>query len=224
MRRLPAFLLVLLVCCTTLGPSDRGLHEAESQASKTVMVAQKDEAEGDGHYFGSAFLIYATKNDRGTYTGWFLTAGHVVNLKTETTALFRRRGDSKKYYARITLDTIKTHPKWDAAVFQVTGLPSFFAQPLPIAKNVPMPNQWVLSAGYGGPDLAMYLGQVRSMHTLPLFGPCFMSDARVLAGMSGGPVLNIDGEVLGHTVAKGSDNEHFFIPVQLLRVWLATIR
>ena len=224
-RALGAVLLAVAACCTTLGPADRGYSRpAEYQASKTVKIAQ--EAGGGNYYCGSAFLIHVTKDSRGTYTGLFLTAGHVVNLKSQTTVLFQQRGDpKKKYYARVDLKTVITHPRWDAAVFQVPGLPAFLALPLPLAKNLPTMGQWVLSAGYAncGP-LAWYPGAIQGSGVLPVFGPCFASNARIIGGMSGGPVLNTAGEVLGHTVARGGKREHFFVPVHVLKAWLKTVR
>lgn len=226
LRVLGAVLLSVTACCTTLGspsrPSRSLTEPAYREASKTVKVAQRAPS-GEGYYCGSAFLIFVTKDSKGKTVGHFLTAKHVVDLKTQTTVLFKRPGDSRKYYARVRLETIKPHPLWDAAVFQVTGLPEFFANPLPLAAKV-VPGEWLLSAGYAdcGP-LAAYKGHAKTVYFLNGFGPCYMSDAKVVGGMSGGPVLNKKGEVLGHTVAKGYKNEHFFIPVQLLSVWLATL-
>lgn len=222
-RALGAVLLVVTACCTTFGATDQRVSQpAYREALKTVKVAQQSPT-GPGYWCGSAFLIYVTEDSKGRTVGHFLTAKHVVDLKTETTVLFRRPGDPKKYYARVRLDTIKMHPVWDAAVFEVTGLPPFFAKPLPLASGV-VPDEWVLSAGFANcGNLSMFYGHARGLHMLDGFGPCIMSDAKILVGMSGGPVLNKKGEVLGHTVAKGNDNEHFFIPVSLLRVWLATL-
>lgn len=222
-RALGAVLLAVVACCTTFGSQTPHTSQpAYREALKTVKVAQQSPT-GKGYWCGSAFLIYVTEDTKGRTVGHFLTANHVVDLKTETTVLFRRPGDPKKYYARIRLDTIKRHPVWDAAVIQVVGLPPFFAKPLPLASRV-VPDEWVLSAGYANCDkLSLFYGHARGLHMLDGFGPCIMSDAKIIVGMSGGPVLNKKGEVLGHTVAKGGDNEHFFIPVHVLRVWLATL-
>ena len=224
LRTLGAVLLSLAVCCTTLGPSHRGttssVLSAKAQARKTVKVAQKV-PNGIGYYCGSAFLIRVTSTKDGKFTGLYLTAKHVVDEKTETTVLFYRPNDPKNYYARVRQETIRKHPLFDAATFQVTGLPAFLAKPVPIAPTMPARGEWILSAGYAGCDkLVTHPGIVVGLDLQPRLGPCLVSNAKTAKGMSGGPVLNKKGEVVGITVARDGPRKHFAVSVHVLKSWL----
>ena len=221
LRVLGAVLLSLAVSCTTLGPSHRGPASlsAAAQALKTVKVAQED-PNSTGYFCGSAFLIQVTPTADGKYTGLYLTAKHVVDEKTATTVLYYRPNDTKRYYARVRQETIKLHPFFDAATFKVTGLPKFLAKPVPVASEMPDRGDWVLSAGYAKCDtLAIHSGFIIDMVLLKRLGPCLVSNAKTIVGMSGGPVLNVKGEVVGITVAKYL-HEHFSVSVHALAAWL----
>jgi S1-C subfamily serine protease len=222
LRVLGAVLLSLAVSCTTLGPSHRGAAQsATAQAYKTVKVAQEI-PDASSHSCGSAVLIRATPTDDGKFTGLYLTAKHVVDLTTKTTVLYYYRPNaSKKYYAKVRQENIKHHPFFDAATFKVTGLPGFLAKPVPIASEAPNRGDWILSAGYANCDrLAIHSGFIIDLVLLKRFGPCLLSNAKTVGGMSGGPVLNIKGEVVGITVAKGKPNQHFSVSVHALADWL----
>jgi S1-C subfamily serine protease len=221
-RALGAVLLSLAVCCSTLGPSARiDPAVAGEQARKVVLVAQAV-PDGPGHYIGSAFLIRVTKGDGDKYTGLFLTAKHVVDQSTKTTVVFRRAGDPKRYYATVRLETIKRHAAYDAAVFTITGLPSFFAKPIPLASGAPSVGDWVLSSGYSDPEKReVHAGYVMGAVTLQGFGPLFTSNGRIVHGMSGGPVLNQKGEAVGIVVARSSERHQYSVIVHELKSWLA---
>jgi S1-C subfamily serine protease len=220
-RAIAAVLIAFAVSCSTLGPSHRESSQpAYSQAIKAVLVAQETPS-GEGHYIGSAFLIRVTPTDDGKYTGLFLTAKHVVDESTKTSVIFYKPEDTKQYYARVRLETIKQHPIFDAAVFEITGLPECFASPLPLTQEEPAVGDWVLSFGYSGPQKPeAHTGYLTGSAWLTRLGPCLISSAKVINGMSGGPVLNRKGEVVGITVAKGYQGEHFSISVHLLSFWL----
>jgi S1-C subfamily serine protease len=220
LRVLGAVLLSLAVSCTTLGPSHRGAQSATAQAYKTVKVAQEI-PNAVGYSCGSAILIRATPTKDGKFTGLYLTAKHVVDEKTKTTVLYYRPNDLKRYYAKVRLETIKPHPYFDAATFEVTGLPEFLAEPVPIASEAPDRGDWILSAGYANCEqLAIHSGFIIDMVLLKRFGPCLLSNAKITKGMSGGPVFNKKGEVVGITVAQGKPNEHFSVSVHALSSWL----
>jgi len=45
-----------------------------------------------------------------------------------------------------------------------------------------------------------------------------------IGGMSGGPVVDASGRLVGMTVARGSDGtEHFFLRIEALREWLQSV-
>lgn len=220
-RALGAVLLAFAVSCSTLGPSHRDtIQVAYNQAVKTVLVAQET-VDGSGHYIGSAFLIRVTPMENGKFVGLFMTAKHVVDLSTKTTVVFFRPKDPNRYYARVQPETIKRHPLWDAAVFKVSGLPAFFAKPLPLTKKAPSIGDWVLSYGYTSPDSPeCHTGNLTGSAWIESFGPCLVSNAKTLHGMSGGPVLNKAGKVIGITVAKNDRGDHFAVSVHALDFWL----
>ena len=224
LRVLGAVLLSLAVSCTTLGPSHRGTTSAAlsavAQARKTIKVAQKN-PDGPGYYCGSAFLIRVTPTKDGKFIGLYMTAKHVVDESTKTTVLYYLPGDSRRYYARVRHETIRRHPSFDVATFEITGLPAFLAKPVPIAPKMPARGEWVLSAGYAKCEtLAMHSGFIIDLVLVKRAGPCLMSNARTFKGMSGGPVLNKKGEVVGITSMRGGPNEHFSVSVHVLKSWL----
>jgi hypothetical protein len=167
-------------------------------------------------------LVHVTKRPDGKYIGTFLTAKHVVDLNTPTTIVLRRPNDPRRYYARVKLETIKRHKTFDAAMFVVSGLPEIFAKPVPIASAAPTVGDWVLSSGYSTPtQREIHAGHVIVEGIkLPRFGQCFMSNGRIIRGMSGGPVLNRKGEAVGIVVAKDGDNEQYSVSLHALKAWL----
>ena len=224
LRVLGAVLLSLAVSCTTLGPSHRGTTSAAlsavAQARKTIKVAQKN-PDGPGYYCGSAFLIRVTPTKDGKFIGLYMTAKHVVDESTKTTALFQRQNDPTKYYARVRQETIRRHPHFDVATFEITGLPAFLAKPVPLASKMPERGDWILSAGYAKCELlAMNSGNIIDLVLLKRFGPCLVSNAKTTKGMSGGPVLNAKGEVVGITSAKDGPRRHFSVSVHAVMAWL----
>jgi S1-C subfamily serine protease len=227
-RALGAVLLSIAVGCSALGPSSgrSTLNSPRAQALKTVLVAQEVPNGVPGHFIGSGFLVHVTKRPDGKYIGTFLTAKHVVDLNTPTTIVLRRPNDPRRYYARVKLETIKRHKTFDAAMFVVSGLPEIFAKPVPIASAAPTVGDWVLSSGYSTPtQREIHAGHVIVEGIkLPRFGQCFMSNGRIIRGMSGGPVLNRKGEAVGIVVAKDGDNEQYSVSLHALKAWLKTVR
>ena len=214
--------LILPSCVTPLGQaSNLAVARVQEEALKTVQVFQQDPTSSSHHFCGSAFPIGAIRKPDGKYSLLFLTAKHVVDLSTETIVVWRFPKDAKKYYARVNVLLINQHPQWDAATFIVHGLPVKFAKTVVLAGYLPKLNSWVISAGHAEcKTLVMHTGTVTGATHLPSFGPCIVSNALVITGMSGGPVFNRLGSVLGFTVAKGGDHEHYFLSVAALKPWL----
>lgn len=221
-----AVALLLPSCVTPIGnASETAQRLARSEGSKAVKILQASETDPTRHYCASAFPIDRIKTKDGRYSVLFLTCKHAIDKSTKTIIVWRFDGDPQNYFATVDLTLVTKHPKWDSAWFVVRGLPAKFAKTCSLSKTLPHKGQWVLSAGYAlCRNLQMYTGTIDSAGYLPKFGPCMRSNAEVFGGMSGGPVIDRRGKVVGYTVAKGGPHQHYFIPVAVLASWLPSAR
>jgi S1-C subfamily serine protease len=110
----------------------------------------------------------------------------------------------------------------DLAIIHISDLPAD-ATPLPVAETNPDPGQRVAAIGNPmGLDGSITVGYVsatnRSMSTGSGFTipETIQTDAAVNPGNSGGPLLTLDGTVVGVNRAKGGDNIGFAISPMLL--------
>jgi S1-C subfamily serine protease len=120
---------------------------------------------------------------------------------------------------------VGTDPYTDLAVVHVSDLPET-ATPLPVADSNPDPGERVAAIGNPmGLDGTITVGYVSGTNRSNPTGTGFripetiQTDAAVNPGNSGGPLLTLDGTVVGVNRAKGGDNIGFAIaPVIVNRV------
>ncbi len=159
---------------------------------------------------GSGFLISAD--------GYVLTNNHVVEGADEITVRLRDRRDLK---ARI----VGRDPQTDVALLKIEG--SGFPT-LPLGdSNALKPGQWVVAIGSPfGLDYTVTAGIVsavgRSADARQRYVPFIQTDVAVNQGNSGGPLLNIRGEVIGinsqiFSNTGGYMGVSFAIPIETAR-------
>lgn len=217
--------LVLFGCAS--GPERRPLPDsgqpfagAVEHALSAVRVSIRYPDGGESS--GSATLIDVIRKGPDNYTGLFLTAKHVISSNRPFSAQFYLPGETAPY-AVLAGENKTLHPMIDAATFEVPHMRKMFADPVPLAASDTVPGESILSAGYAyGGRLVMHSGIVSGPIFMGYFGRVVQSSAWTIGGMSGGPVLNLDGELVGLTVAYGrSPKVHYFVPLTELRDWLA---
>lgn len=164
--------------------------------------------------------------DRNPFTqdllGVFLTARHAVDHRGSVIEVgFYLPGAKVAKYIRQASSAIK-HPIMDAALFLVPDLPEEFAVAVKFAASDPVLGARILSAGYADCGvLSLALGYVIGQSTWRN-QQALLSTARTIPGMSGGAVLNEQGELVGITVAHGNGNRslHYFLPIAAVRNWV----
>lgn len=169
-----------------------------------------DLASGDKSSIGSGFAIRQGK--------FIATNFHVVSLMVHAPETYRLEivgSDGQKTAASIAaIDVVH-----DLALLE-TGqtLPSNFA----LRRSTPQQGERIFSLG-NPQDLGMtiiegnYNGLVqKSRYQKILFSGSLNS------GMSGGPAIDANGQVLGVNVAKGSEQISFLVPVQHLQALLSS--
>jgi S1-C subfamily serine protease len=147
--------------------------------------------------------------------GYLITNEHVVG-DTEYVELRFADGEWR------TGEVVGTDPYTDLAVVHVEDLPEG-ATPLPIARENPEPGERVAAIGNPmGLDGTITVGYVSGTNRSSPTGSGFaipetiQTDAAVNPGNSGGPLLTLDGTVVGVNRAKGGDNIGFAIGPTIL--------
>ena len=172
---------------------------------------------------------------QGEGTGWvyddqghIVTNNHVVENAIEITVNF-----SDGSWA--TGEVVATDPQADLAVLQVTAPEGVTLQPLPVADAASLTaGAWVLAFGTPfGLEGTMTLGIVSALgrgfpvsaqsggatYTLP---DVVQTDAAINPGHSGGPLLNLNGEVVGvnfaiNTTSGTNSGVGFAIPTSVVQ-------
>lgn len=157
---------------------------------------------------GSGFIIDPS--------GLILTNYHVVEKADEVTV---RMSDEKEFKAKI----IGRDPKSDLALIQITGNISNLAS-LKLGNSDAMRvGDWVLAIGNPfGLSQTVTHGIISATHRVIGLGPYdnfLQSDAPVNPGNSGGPLVNLRGEVVGVTTAIVAQGQSlgFAIPSNMAR-------
>jgi S1-C subfamily serine protease len=159
---------------------------------------------GAGRSSGSAFVI--------SPDGLLVTALHVVEEATHISVTFVGRSS---LYAEV----VAADPESDLAILRVpqTGLTA-----LPLRRELPRLGEEVLVVGYplaallGQTDVTVTRGIVSALR--PELG-AIQVDAAMNPGVSGGPVITLQGEVVGVAVAalRGTQQVNFAVPSTLAR-------
>ena len=172
----------------------------------------------------SVVSVYLTEGRAGAGSGFVYDDEHVVtneHVVGDTDYVELRFHDG----AWSTGAVVGTDPYTDLAVVHVSDLPEGVT-PLPVADSNPDPGERVAAIGNPmGLDGTITVGYVSGTNRSNPTGTGFripetiQTDAAVNPGNSGGPLLTLDGTVVGVNRAKGGDNIGFAIaPVIVNRV------
>ena len=210
--RLVAFLFLAGVCCAPLAASKRYSSRASLEPSAEVLARVK-----------RAVVLITTYDQRGTPekrgSGFFLTADRVVtNLHVVNTAsqIHISTFTGKTFTAAVILAADKNS---DLALLQLNA-PCIDATALALAEVEPLEGQPVMLVSNPlGAHWRVTVGEVGAPWSFFEIGERLQITADVLPGSSGGPVLNLEGHVIGIAVmhVESNDNLNFAVPVARLR-------
>jgi len=165
---------------------------------------------------GSGFFV----NDEG----YVVTCNHVVEDETENCNLTR-----KFAYAKVTTSDSKQYaalpiiydPEGDLVICKLvdTDISDSPMQALPISTSYPKVGEDIFVIG--APEnnrFSVTKGIIssisRKLSELPHLKTAFQIDASVLPGSSGGPVFNMDGEIVGIVRSTEGPGVNFVIPAE----------
>ncbi len=198
---------------------DKKFREVAARATPATVLVKC--TLGDGRTgFGSGATISAD--------GYILTCSHVVDTAADVEVAF---ASGETFGARL----LGKNPKQDYALLKVDleGLPHFkIGDSTKVALG-----QWVVALGHPGgpyPDMrpAFSIGRVTGLHRrLPVqmmdryYDDAIRTDAPIFAGNSGGPLLNLEGELIGLNGAILLINENSYaVPMQEIAPNLARLK
>lgn len=196
-RVLGALLLLLLVIAPVSARDDLTSLRVIEQKVQAIVETRLEScvAITDGIGFGSGVVV--------SPEGLVLTAGHVIQSPARRFEIIFPSGK------RAIAERLGMNLNIDAGMLQIVGgedLPS-----VPIAKQMPQIGDWVVSLGHSG---GFELGReppVRTGRILEKRGYQWVTDAVLIGGDSGGPLFNLDGELVGIHSSIGShvaENRH----------------
>lgn len=188
-------------------PSVRELLEIQRKIEATISKAMPAVvAISDGEGFGSGVVI--------SPQGLILTAGHVVNASHGELEIFFPSGVTTT--ARIVGFNLDV----DAAMLQITEAGNWPHVGL-AAEGTSKIGDWVVCLGHSGGYEVGRKPPVRTGRILEYRQHLLVTDAALIGGDSGGPLLNLNGEVIGIHSSIGdliSENRHVQIG-QFRRDW-----
>jgi S1-C subfamily serine protease len=210
--RLVAFLFLAGLCCAPLAAAKPNSSRASLEPSAEMLARVK-----------RAVVLITTYDQRGTPekqgSGFFLTADRVVtNLHVVNTASQIRISTftGKTFTADLILAADKNSdlallqlsaPCSDATALTLAEVEPLQGAPVMLVSN-PLGAHWRVTAGEVGPPWSFFE-----------IGERLQITADVLPGSSGGPVLNLEGRVIGIAVmhVESNDNLNFAVPVARLK-------
>lgn len=139
--------------------------------------------------------------------GLIMTASHVLDALSDPFIV--TTSDGRELNAR----KLGAHKTYDAALAQITDKGTY--QFVPLAKSVDIGDWCVAMGHHGGPEAdrtpPVRLGKVWAKGRSSGF---LTSDCLLSGGDSGGPLLNLDGEVVGiHSSISPNSNENRHAPI-----------
>lgn len=180
----------------------------ESAVSKSIPAVV---AISDGEGFGSGVVVNAD--------GLILTAGHVVNASRSDLEIFFPSGVTTA--ARLVGYNLDI----DAAILQITEKGPW--PHVPIARDCQLAKgDWVICLGHSGGYEVGRKPPVRTGRLLEYRNHLLVTDAALIGGDSGGPLLNLDAEVIGIHSSIGDmlcENRHVQIS-EFRRYWDRMVR
>jgi len=210
--RLVALLFLVGLCCAPLAAAKRNSSRASLEPSAEMLARVK-----------RAVVLITTYDQRGTPekqgSGFFLTADRVVtNLHVINTASQIRistftgktftvdlilAADKNSDLALLQLNATCS----DATALALAEVEPLEGAPVMLVSN-PLGAHWCVTAGEVGPPWSFFE-----------IGERLQITADVLPGSSGGPVLNLEGRVIGIAVmhVESNDNLNFAVPVARLK-------
>lgn len=154
---------------------------------------------------GSGFVI--DKN------GMMLTNHHVIDNSVKVIVKFNN--DPREYEAKV----IGSDEATDVALIQVNAAEAKNLRPVTLGRSkTTKVGQWVLAVGNPyGLDRTVSFGILsakgRNMPQAPVLNDFIQTDAFIAPGSSGGPLLNMQGEVIGIN-SRGGSGLAFTIPIE----------
>lgn len=154
---------------------------------------------------GSGFVI--DKN------GMILTNHHVIDNNVKVIVKFNN--DPREYEAKV----LGSDEPTDVALIQVSAAEAKNLRPVTLGRSkTTKVGQWVLAVGNPyGLDRTVSFGIVsakgRNVPQAPVLNDFIQTDAFIAPGSSGGPLLNMQGEVIGIN-SRGGSGLAFTIPIE----------
>ncbi len=201
---LGVFLNPLLSFCA-VDPEFSIANLVKQQSDSIVLVGTVDKKKGK---IGSGFIV---RSD-----GLILTNYHLVkNARKMYVKLLNGTG-----YQRITV--VKTDPAKDLALIQVDGA-SLPAVKLGDSRHIEIGQRVVAIGNPLGLENTVSDGLISALRPMTKTFDLFQISVPLSSGSSGGPLFNLEGEVIGITTAslKGGQNLNFAIPINYAKELLA---
>jgi len=170
----------------------------------------------ESHAYGSGFAVQLPSGEQR-----LLTNAQVV--ENHTLVQVRRASEAQKYVARVECVGFDV----DVAVLQVDDPQFWHGMPaLPLLHGLPEIMTEVLTAGFphGGEELSATRGNV---NRISLGGTmrelCVQIDSAIVPGSTGGPVLNLNGQLIGLASANSQNQQDrgYIISLPVLHTFLA---
>jgi serine protease Do len=194
------------------------LVQVASPAVVSISVVRERSSDGqDGRFLGSGFVVDAT--------GFIVTNNHVIEKAREIYVSFV---DGRRRAATL----VGVDRKSDLALLRVP--PGSTSQALPLGdSDDTRPGDWVLAIGnpfgLGGSVSAGIVSARNRQLDSDTYDDFIQTDVAINRGSSGGPLLNLKGEVVGVNSALispngGSAGVSFAIPANTLRFVVSRLK
>ncbi len=182
----------------------RLLQQQVQQVAKRAMPATVGVLVGQGA--GSGVIVSAD--------GLVLTAGHVIGKADRRATVLLPDG------RRLVGKTLGANHGIDAGMLQIENPPADLPF-LPIAKALPKIGEWVITLGQPGGTLDDRAPPLRLGRVLGREDDWVCTDCTLVGGDSGGPLINLRGEVLAVHSSIGPKIVHnFHVPVvEIRKTW-----
>ncbi len=167
----------------------------------------------ESHTTGSGFAVVLPNGERRLLT-------HAQVLENHCLVQVRRASEAQKYVAQVVCVGYDV----DIAVLNVEDAQFWRSMPLlPLPHGLPAAMSEVLTAGFptGGEELATTRGVVNRIllggQTREL---CVQMDAPINPGNNGGPVLNVQGQLVGMACSGTQHAAGFMVPLPVIHTFL----